>query len=190
MATGTGNLPNDNMSFSPFAILTAEEMNDLVENIESLAEGTGIGDGSVDTAALADEAVTASKIDFSTLGWTTYTPTIVGFSVEPPGAVYRYLKIGTLCILQFSQPTNGTSNSTSFTISLPVQASNSGVGQWNEPLLQTINNGTTEVGEPGIISISANGTVATLYRNIDAAPWTNSGGKRVPSGTITYECIP
>lgn len=47
MATGTGNLPNPTMSFSPFAILTAEEMNDLVENIESLADGTGIGDGSV-----------------------------------------------------------------------------------------------------------------------------------------------
>lgn len=27
-------LPNPSMSFSPFAILTAEEMNDLVENIE------------------------------------------------------------------------------------------------------------------------------------------------------------
>lgn len=47
MATGTGNLPNPTMSFSPFAILTAEEMNDLVENIESVADGTGIGDSAV-----------------------------------------------------------------------------------------------------------------------------------------------
>jgi len=47
MATGTGNLPNPAMSFSPFAILTAEEVNNLVENIESLATGTGIGDSSV-----------------------------------------------------------------------------------------------------------------------------------------------
>lgn len=57
MATGTGNLPNQNMSFSPFAILTAEEMNDLVENIESLADGSGIG----------DVAITASNIDLATL---------------------------------------------------------------------------------------------------------------------------
>lgn len=56
MATGTGNLPNQSMSFSPFAILTAEEMNDIVENIESLADGSGIGDG----------AVTADKIDPTT----------------------------------------------------------------------------------------------------------------------------
>lgn len=55
MATGTGNLPNPSMSFSPFAILTAEEMNNLVENIESLATGSGIGDG----------AITATKINLS-----------------------------------------------------------------------------------------------------------------------------
>lgn len=35
-------LPNPSMSFSPFAILTAEEMNDLVENIEALAIGAGL----------------------------------------------------------------------------------------------------------------------------------------------------
>jgi len=50
-------LPNPSMSFSPFAILTAEEMNDLVENIESLSTGTGLAAG----------AVKAPNID-----WTTY----------------------------------------------------------------------------------------------------------------------
>lgn len=39
------------MSFSPFAILTAEEMNDLVENIESLADGTGFDTGAVGPAS-------------------------------------------------------------------------------------------------------------------------------------------
>lgn len=53
MATGTGNLPNQGMSFSPFAILTAEEQNNLVENIESLADGSGVGDGAIDINALA-----------------------------------------------------------------------------------------------------------------------------------------
>lgn len=66
MATGTGNLPNPGMSFSPFAILTAEEQNDLVENIESLATGSGIGDGAVTTAKIANSAVTSAKIDFTT----------------------------------------------------------------------------------------------------------------------------
>lgn len=68
MATGNGNLPNPTMSFSPFAILTAEEMNNIVENINALADGTGIGDGSVGTSDIANNAVTSSKIDFTTLG--------------------------------------------------------------------------------------------------------------------------
>lgn len=62
MASGTGNLPHPALSFSPFAILTAEEMNDLAENIESLADGTGIGDGSVTTNTLAQSAVTSEKL--------------------------------------------------------------------------------------------------------------------------------
>ena len=40
-------LPNPGMSFSPFAILTAEELNDLVENIEALSTGSGLGTDSV-----------------------------------------------------------------------------------------------------------------------------------------------
>lgn len=41
------------MSFSPFAILTAEEMNDIVENIEALSDGSGLEDGAVAAAKLA-----------------------------------------------------------------------------------------------------------------------------------------
>ena len=66
MATGTGNLPNPGMSFSPFEILTAEEQNNLVENIESLATGTGVGDGAIDTTQLADASVTSDKLDNAT----------------------------------------------------------------------------------------------------------------------------
>lgn len=52
MATGINNLPYPGKAYSPFDILTAEELNEDVANIESLADGTGIGDGSVTTAKL------------------------------------------------------------------------------------------------------------------------------------------
>lgn len=55
-------LPNAAMSFSPFAILTAEEMNDLVENDQALADGTGLNTGAISTTALADTSVTATKL--------------------------------------------------------------------------------------------------------------------------------
>lgn len=48
-------LPNPGMSFTPFDQLPASSLNDMVENIESLADGSGLDIG----------AVTASKIDFT-----------------------------------------------------------------------------------------------------------------------------
>lgn len=68
-------LPNPSMSFSPFAILTAEEMNDLVENIESLASGVGIADGSITNKKLANGSMRlgiAKKNTTGTLLGNTY----------------------------------------------------------------------------------------------------------------------
>lgn len=64
MASGTGNLPYPGKSYSPFDILTAEELNEDVANIESLATGVGLGDKSIPTAAYGDGTVTAGKTDF------------------------------------------------------------------------------------------------------------------------------
>lgn len=64
MATGTANLPNPGMSFSPFAILTAEEQNNLVENIESLATGSGQGDSSIRSTSI-------DQSSFSPLNYTS-----------------------------------------------------------------------------------------------------------------------
>lgn len=71
MATGINNLPNPGMSFTPFDILTAAELNQMVANIQSLATGSGIGDGSINTVAIADAAVSGSKISATaiTLGY-------------------------------------------------------------------------------------------------------------------------
>ena len=55
-------LPVPNMSFSPFAILTAEEMNDIVENIEALSAGNGLANGAVTTPKLQDGSVTPDKL--------------------------------------------------------------------------------------------------------------------------------
>jgi len=50
-------LPNPSMAFIPFAILTADEMNDLVENDQALAAGTGLN----------NDAVPGSRLDITTL---------------------------------------------------------------------------------------------------------------------------
>lgn len=55
-------LPNPGMDFTPFDVLTAEELDDIVENIESLADGTGFEAGAIGTSTLAPGAVTPDKL--------------------------------------------------------------------------------------------------------------------------------
>lgn len=59
-------LPNPGMDAVPFTPLTAEFLDDMIENIESLSDGTGFENGAITTNTLAESAVTRSKIDFST----------------------------------------------------------------------------------------------------------------------------
>lgn len=68
--------------FIPFDILTAEELNQLVENDVALADGTAIDAGAITTSTLAESAVTASKIDWSTLNSLPAFPGSVGVSSE------------------------------------------------------------------------------------------------------------
>lgn len=55
-------LPYIGMDFVPFDILTAEELDHLVANIDALAAGTGLNDLAIATAKLADLGVTAAKL--------------------------------------------------------------------------------------------------------------------------------
>lgn len=50
-------LPNPGMDFTPFDVLTAAELDDLVENIEALAAGTGLNDNSIAARSLSTSAI-------------------------------------------------------------------------------------------------------------------------------------
>lgn len=87
-------LPNPGMSFTPFDPLPASDLNDLVENIEALAAGTGLNDLAVITAKLADAAVTTRKlkpsiIDYKDTGGTNFTTTS-GSLVDITGMTTTY----------------------------------------------------------------------------------------------------
>lgn len=58
-------LPHPSMAFTPFDVLTADEMNDLVDNIEALADGSGLNNLAITTAKIGAAAVTIAKIDLT-----------------------------------------------------------------------------------------------------------------------------
>lgn len=75
-------LPYPNMDFVPLDILTASELDQMVANIEYIASGSvfpigtnNIADNAVTNAKIASNAVTSDKIDFTTLGFATYSTT-------------------------------------------------------------------------------------------------------------------
>lgn len=83
-------LPNPSMSFSPFAILTAEEMNNLVENITALADWSAYTNNTLPYALLIDSSIPATKLNLLTLA-----PAVDanGWSKQPyDGTKYRYVK--------------------------------------------------------------------------------------------------
>ena len=107
------------------------------------------------------------------LNWQVYKPTYTGFSVNPATAMSRYLKIGQLVIYQHdSVSAPGTSNATSFTISLPFGYHGGGIISYP---INFFNNSAQSV-TPGMIE-STSTLVGTLYTDWAGALWTGSGTK-------------
>lgn len=109
----------------------------------------------------------------------TWTPTLTGFSADPAGIIARYTLNGQFCTAVVSMPNNGTSNATTFTITLPFTSKYAmyGIGEG-------VDNGAaaTNMG----VSLTANSNIATLSKNaMTGGGWTGSGNKR-GYFTITY----
>lgn len=64
-------LPYPSMDFTPLDVLTADELDQLVANINAVNNGTvstaTVADGAITTAKVADKAITEAKIDRTSL---------------------------------------------------------------------------------------------------------------------------
>lgn len=189
MASGTGNLPNQNMDFTPFDILTAEEMDDLVENIESLADGSGIGDEAIGTSALGQSVVTPDKLglgpgisEVATSQGTSSTSYVDLATVQAVSVTVG--QNGLLLVIISTRFTNNTQHSQNF-MSFALSGANTvAADDANSIMLQAYANGA--IGylsgafllsglNPGATTITAqfrvnSGTGGFLARRIQAIP--------------------
>jgi len=117
-------LPNPGMDAVPFTPLTAEFLDDMIENIEftysGLSTGSGIGSGTITNAKLSTTAGEPGA------AWQSYTPTWTASSVNPTlgnGTLTgAYNKVGKMITARiFLQYGSTTSSGTgAFRWSLPV----------------------------------------------------------------------
>ena len=68
-------LPHPNIVFTPLTTITAQDHNNQMANVASLADGTGVNDGAIVGSKLKNSTVTADKIDFTTMPDNKYKTT-------------------------------------------------------------------------------------------------------------------
>lgn len=117
-------LPNPGMDFTPFDVLPASELDDMVENIEALAAGTGLN----------VSAVTPEKI-FTGTGTTwalaSYTPTFANTTLGSGTVSGSYKQIGKYIyfIASFTLGA-GSAMGTAPTVTLPVTSVTMDTADW------------------------------------------------------------
>ena len=108
-----------------------------------------------------------------------WTPTFTGFSANPATPVTRYSLNGKMCTVNIITG-NGTSNLSTFTITLPFTAKTSAL---TRPSAITTDAGTIAAGW---CSTRSGSNVMDVYRTPATLTWTTSGNKALVA-TFTYE---
>lgn len=133
---------------------------------------------------------TAMAYSYASLpqGWPetfSWTPTITGFSAAPTNQNNRWRADGRIMTLFIDHRTAGTSNATTYTVSLPVAAATITSMQWRGLCGRAFNNGA-RTGPPAEWIIDSAGTVVTFNVGNGFDAWAAANGKSV-SGIITYQ---
>ena len=171
----------------------AKESNIIADPIYSAETGlttvtihAGYITTAADCAVLNTGIYPATNVAFSkTRGprWFNHIPVLTGFSADPTNIKTRFNIHGSMCSLIHFEDVNGTSNATTFTVSLPVAAASTASTVW-------VQNGYGVDNAANIATsktrISPSNAVAEVFLNPGIAVWTATGGKRA-SFQIFYE---
>ena len=144
-------------------------------------------DYAVANSAITDVAFSRVQNPFGFPDYFNYTPTLAGFSAAPAGNnLYRWRVSGKQIDIVIRQSANGTSDDTVYTMTPPVSAAVITAMIWAGPISFADNSGLSATYGRARIE-SASPTIITFSTNSQTGAWTNSGGKRVQTGSITYQ---
>lgn len=121
-------LPNPGMDFTPFDTLPAASLDEMVENIEALADGSGLDVSSIVPNALMTGTGTS-------WAWVSWTPTLSNMSVGNGTLNCKRMQVGKIVFFNFSfilGSTSSVSSGPSFTLpvtSVSPAVTNSYIGQ-------------------------------------------------------------
>ena len=113
--------------------------------------------------------------------WFNWDAAPTGFSVVPATPVYRWKTSGNMITIAYLEGTNGTSNATTFTATIPVASVYAVTGAAGT----LVDNGAL-LTTAGRVTISAGGTSMTFRTDMSVGAWTNANGKRAVA-ILTYE---
>lgn len=113
----------------------------------------------------------------------TYAPTIVWYSANPTSTYYRYKIVGNTLYVKVREGTNGTSNATSTTYTMPFTENNS--QRWTAPTV-VVDNGAS-VTNPWLARVAASVNVISMFTNYGEAAWTAANGKRIADCNLYME---
>lgn len=145
---------------------------------------TGGSDYTLADAAIVNPCYSKVQTPSGFPTWFNWTPVYTGFSTDPVSPISRFKIDGTAVLAHHKEITPGTSNSTGFTVSLPVQAATMPSASW-ENMITVVDNGAFDA-DAGKAFVGTGGMVANIVR-ATGAPFTTSGSKRTTSFSLIYE---
>lgn len=107
-------------------------------------------------------------------GWFNFTPTLTGGSAGPSSFDCKFNIIGNICNFYLQTTSDYTSNSASFTFTIPV----SSVKLMHYVPCGVEDNGTFQT-TPGALELGAGSNVVNIYKSFLSNGFTTSGAKRV-----------
>lgn len=184
-------LPYPSMDFTPLDVLTADELDQIVANIEAINSasiGTSaiansaittlkVDDGAITTAKINDGAITNVKIADGVIGnikldwadFTTGTPTKVSSSIANLSAYNYYIKYGRLVLAFINiQATSNISSGTNLISGFPIPVNRAcfGLGGANDRGIRA------RIMDTGVFQTED--TLTAGYYNGNCAYWSAS----------------